>query len=282
MEGRSGCKLEVVRDGSHVVIKKYSSSVGYNKRLLKQANKQQTFYNNLPAGNIFATAKVIETFSSENSLAWFSMPYLFAEKYSNYLEHASVVDLKKLLIPILDYFNSNIKNSVSQKIKQSIILAKIEELRLKVSENLNINNKDYFLYILQYLSTNIPDRALPIGPCHGDFTFSNILFGDNKIYLLDFLDSFIESPLIDIVKLRQDTCFKWSIMLEKEMPLYKKNKLIQTFNYLDEKIAMFCNEQMDMNKWYNYLQIFNLLRIVPYLNSSAEIFFIENSLRQLL
>ena len=132
------------------------------------------------------------------------------------------------------------------------------------------------------MKTNIPGTPLPIGICHGDFTFSNILFGDNKIYLLDFLDSFIESPLIDLVKISQDTCFKWSIMLEKEMPAHQKNKLIQTFNYLDHEIASFCNNQLGMSKWYNYLQVFNLLRIVPYLSNSEEIFFIEKSLRQIV
>lgn len=282
MEGRSGCRLEVVKEGSHVIIKKYSSSLGYNKRLLKQANKQQTFCNNLPANKVFSTARVIETYSSENSLSWFSMPYLFSEKYSNYLEQASIVDLKKLLINLIDYFNFNIRNSVPEKIDDSIIASKIEELKWKVAENVYVTDKDYFSYVLEYLKTNIPDRPLPIGTCHGDFTFSNILFGDSKIYLLDFLDSFIESPLIDIVKIRQDTCFNWSVMLEKEMPSHKKNKLIQTFNFLDREIALFCNNNLGLSIWYNYLQIFNLLRIIPYLNNSAEIFFVEKSLRQIL
>ena len=282
MEGRSGCKLDVVKEGSHVIIKKYSSSIEYNKRLMKQANKQQNFYNNLPDNQIFSTARVIELHSSENALSWFSMPYLFSEKYSNYLEQASTVDLKKLLNNLIDYFNFNIKSSTPQKIDVSIIASKIEELKLKVTDNINATEKEYFFKILEYLKTNIPDMPLPVGTCHGDFTFSNILFGDNKIYLLDFLDSFIESPLIDIVKIRQDTCFKWSVMLEKEMPSHKKNKLVQTFNFLDREIASFCSNNLGLSIWYNYLQVFNLLRIIPYLNNTAEIFFIEKSLRQIL
>lgn len=282
MEGRSGCKLDVLKEGSRVIIKKFSSSIDYNKRLLKQANKQQNFYNNLSENYIFSTARVIETYSSENSLAWFSMPYLFSEKYSNYLEQSSIADLKKLLINLTDYFNFNFKNSSSEEIDDGIIASKIEELKLKVAENISVTHKDYFFHALQYLKTNIPDMPLPMGTCHGDFTFSNILFGDNKIYLLDFLDSFIETPLIDIVKIRQDTCFKWSIMLEKEMPIHKKNKLIQTFNYLDREIALFCSNNLGLSKWYNYLQVFNLLRIVPYLSNTAEIFFIEKSLRQIV
>jgi len=282
MEGRSGCKLDVEKAGSHVIIKKYSSSIEYNKRLLKQAKKQEDFYNNLPGNHFFSTARVIEMYSSENELSWFSMPYLFSEKYSNYLEQASVIDLKKVLNSIIDYFNFNLKKSVSEKIDDCIITSKIEELKWKVAEKKNYTNKDYFFYALGHLKANVPDMPLPIGTCHGDFTFSNILFGDSKIYLLDFLDSFIESPLIDIVKIRQDTCFKWSIMLEKEMQSHKKNKLIQTFNYLDREIAFFCNNTLGLSQWYNYLQVFNLLRIVPYLNNSDEILFIEKSLRQII
>ena len=282
MEGRSGCKLDVVKEGSHVIIKKYSSSIEYNKRLIRQANKQQNFYNNLPDNQIFSTARVIEMYSSETELSWFSMPYLFSEKYSNYLEQASIVDLKKLLDNLIDYFNFNIKSSAPQKIDVGIITSKIEELKLKVTGNINAPEKEYFLNILEHLKTSIPDMPLPTGTCHGDFTFSNILFGDNKIYLLDFLDSFIESPLIDIVKIRQDTCFKWSVMLEKEMPSHKKNKLLQAFNFLDREIALFCNNNLGLSTWYNYLQVFNLLRIIPYLNNTAEIFFIEKSLRQIL
>lgn len=282
MEGRSGCRLEVEKEGTHVIIKKYSSSLQYNKRLLKQAKKQQDFYNNLMATEIFSTARVIEICSEKDALAWFSMPYLFSEKYSNYFEQAGIMDLKKFLSDLINYFKFNLKNSVSQTIGGSLITSKIEELKLKLADNVSAAKNAYFFYVLQYLQSSVPGTPLPIGTCHGDFTFSNILFSDSKIYLLDFLDSFIESPLIDIVKIRQDTCFKWSMMLEKEMPLHKKNKLLQTFNYLDREIGSFCNEQLGLSKWYNYLQVFNLLRIVPYLNNSEEIFFIEKSLRQLV
>ena len=53
----------------------------------------------------------------------------------------------------------------------------------------------------------LSDMLIPVGTCHGDLTFSNILFNGNNYYLIDFLDSFIESPLLDIVKLRQDTAW---------------------------------------------------------------------------
>ncbi len=54
---------------------------------------------------------------------------------------------------------------------------------------------------------------MPVGICHGDLTFSNMLFNGNNYYLIDFLDSFVESPLLDIVKLRQDSAYLWSQLM---------------------------------------------------------------------
>lgn len=54
---------------------------------------------------------------------------------------------------------------------------------------------------------------MPVGVCHGDLTFSNILFNGNNYYLIDFLDSFIEAPLLDIVKIRQDSAHLWSQLM---------------------------------------------------------------------
>ena len=44
---------------------------------------------------------------------------------------------------------------------------------------------------------------IPLGPCHGDLTTSNVLFAHDSsaIALVDFLDSFLESPLVDLAKL---------------------------------------------------------------------------------
>jgi hypothetical protein len=279
MEGRSGCKLEVMKSGEHVIIKKYSSSFDYNKRLIKQAEKQQQFFSNLPPEPKFSTAKVLDVTPAIGSLASFTMPYLFAEKYSDYLEKISFSDLKILLHDILSYLSNNISQANYQLIERSVITSKVEELKGNLNGSLHSDNAPFLSEVMQFLENEVPEDPLPVGTCHGDLTFSNILFGDNKIYLLDFLDSFIESPIIDIVKLRQDTCFKWSVMLEKDMPMHKKNKIIQTFDYLDHEIDAFCEKKLGMTKWYKYLQVFNLMRIFPYLHQPEEVAFIEKSLR---
>lgn len=279
MEGRSGCNLIIEYQEAHAVIKKYSSSLKYNHRLIEQAKKQKDFYL-LNKESAFTTAKILEVSCVENELASFTMNYVFAEKYSEYLDQINVKELKKLLGSFIQYFDDSFKTASNEQINKNIFLDKFKDIRTNISQNQLIRSK-YFLQILNDLENKIPNQPLPVGTCHGDFTFSNILFGEQKIYLLDFLDSFIESPVIDIVKLRQDTCYKWSIMLESTMPQYKVNKLSQIMVYFDLEIENYC-AKLELQEWYIFLQAINLLRIVPYLKVEHEILFIENALRKLL
>jgi len=280
MEGRSGCELIVEQFNGKAQIRKFSNSLGYNKRLVKQAEKQSAFYEN-SVSNIFTTAKVFDIYNSSDELAWFTMPYLFAEKYSNYLDRIDFNELKRIVGYLINYFENGFNISQISPINTEVIFEKIKEVKFNTDKN-PVVDKNLFDDVFIYLNDKIPDDPIPLGSCHGDFTFSNILFGDHQIYLLDFLDSFIESPLIDIVKLRQDTCYKWSIMLEADMPKHKSNKLTQIFNYIDKQVAQYCNNELGMNTWYTYLQAFNLIRIVPYLTNKNEVSFIKNSLTDLL
>ncbi len=279
MEGRSGCELIIEYKNNHATIKKFSNSKQYNHRLLKQAEKQKDFFNS-NSSSVFTTAEVFEISNSEDDLAWFSMGYIFAEKYSDYLDQISIRQVKRVLSNLIQYFDNSFKSASEQQIDRNIFINKLNEIQLNISNNLLIQN-GYFLSIIAQLENSIPDKPLPVGACHGDFTFSNILFGEQEMFLLDFLDSFIESPLIDIIKLRQDTCYKWSIMLESEMPLYKANKLYQILDYFDRKIEAYCNN-LGLQEWYVFLQTINLLRIVPYLKVQSELLFIENALKSLL
>jgi len=52
---------------------------------------------------------------------------------------------------------------------------------------------------------------LPVGPCHGDLTLSNLILDpDSGITLIDFLFTFLESPLQDVAKLKQDFVYGWT------------------------------------------------------------------------
>ena len=103
---------------------------------------------------------------------------------------------------------------------------------------------------------------IPIGKCHGDLTLSNILFDGGENYLIDFLDSFIESPLIDIVKLRQDTAFYWSEKMYTNK--YDSLRLHLILKILDERICIMASQFAWYDQYYHTFQLMNFWRIMQY------------------
>jgi hypothetical protein len=53
--------------------------------------------------------------------------------------------------------------------------------------------------------------CVPLGPCHGDLTLSNVIWSPSLgLVLIDFLATYLESPLQDLAKISQDLEFGWS------------------------------------------------------------------------
>lgn len=278
LEGRSGCRLEVLNTGGVFSVKKFSKERDYNARLLLQAKKQQQYFKQSTSAD-FKTPEVLNQSAATASLTWFEMPYLHGQPYSEFLERCSIADVYKVANKFSFYFQRGFNDAVVHPVDESIFLAKVDALEFSFAHRKDVN-KNLIAWSLDYLK-HLPDRHIPLAPCHGDFTFSNMLFCDDGIYLVDFLDSFVESPLIDLVKFRQDTFFYWSVLIE-HLPGSRASKIIQIFNYLDQYIM----QQVDHNKfvktWYTYLQVFNLLRILPYVYEPEEIDFVEHGIQRLI
>ena len=112
------------------------------------------------------------------------------------------------------------------------------------------------------LKDNSEEICIPVGVCHGDLTFSNILFNGNNYYLIDFLDSFIESPIMDMVKLRQDTAHLWSPLMYTGN--YDSTRLNIICNKIDNELDK-CFRKYDWYcKYYNIFQLLNFMRILQY------------------
>lgn len=59
------------------------------------------------------------------------------------------------------------------------------------------------------VSRAMPD--VPFGRPHGDFTTCNMLLrSDGELHVIDYLDSEVPSPVVDVAKLRQDTRWGWA------------------------------------------------------------------------
>ena len=121
---------------------------------------------------------------------------------------------------------------------------------------------------------------IPIGKCHGDLTFSNILFNGNNYYLIDFLDSFIESPLLDLVKIRQDSKYEWSrLMYEGEVDLVRLSIISQK---IDNEIDTYYSQYAWYREYYHVFQLMNFLRILQYAKEEKVTNYLKNVINSML
>ena len=237
INGISGCSIAI---DSKTIIK---SAISYPKdRLIKQGYKQQQFYH----PKIY-TPQIFNIANDHISMAYIN-GYNFLDFCDKYGPEYIIGKFKI----VIDYIQQNIRETI--ELDRIIIIDKIKEIESKTSLKLDIRVPKHIV--------------IPAGYCHGDLTLSNILIEKDtyNIFYIDFLDSFIESPLIDIVKLRQDTQFLWSVNLFNHKTIdIIRIKLI--FGYLDQ----YLHNYFVPNDWYkiNYtlFQQLNLARTLPYIKN---------------
>jgi aminoglycoside phosphotransferase (APT) family kinase protein len=283
LEGRSGCQIEIIDTDYAVLVRKYASDIGYNHRLEKQVIKQQQFSTLFEKGFTFKAPFVIKMDKSEDGRIYFDMDYARGEKFSDILPNMGLSKLNEICEYLIVYFEKSFQNGIVMPVSHEVIIKKIEEVSTKIIPMTHYS-EELKETMFNFLNHKIPEEPLTLGFCHGDFTFSNMLFNeDDNIFLFDFLDSFIESPLIDIVKLRQDTRFYWSVEIDENLENHKVLKVIQVLNYIDRKIKNYLEESpRNLLNWYKYLEVFNLVRIMPYAQKKGDIQFLQKHLTTLL
>jgi thiamine kinase-like enzyme len=253
--GLSGCKLELLSEN---IIRKHSHSLNYNKRLLIQSTKQANF-SNLEFSNISAP-KVL--FYNLKDLNYFDMEYCTGDNVFQYFEYCSLLEIQEIINILFQYFDHLVHNSFeydNEYVKINII-SKLSSL-VEKSDYKDIIN----LIIENYDVLNISNVKGSF--CHGDLTFGNMLFAKNHIYFIDFLDSFIDSYLIDFAKIKQDLFYHWIAKLNNNKSL----RIVQIFSYfwyniLERYYDIINSEAFDL------FDFINLIRIEPYANETNRLF----------
>ena len=111
-----------------------------------------------------------------------------------YIKKTSTAYGKKLLNNELDglkWYSSRLKNDSSKLIfnynfnkKYSLINIKnISGIKINYLSPLSITSKKIY-QVIKYYTKVWPSKK--ISPCHGDFTFDNIIFLKNKVYIIDW------------------------------------------------------------------------------------------------
>lgn len=280
VKGHSGFSIDIVREGTNLYVYKRCSDADKAERLMRQAAKQEQATGFHYSG--FQTPHIIATEHDTNG-ASIKMDYIYSRNFMEYFESAGFEQIDYFIQTLIRFIEEELAHSPIQVIPADIVNSKFMSVKKTIAANTHIRKDNALASIMEKterLLTGIAEWRLPVGICHGDLTFSNILFTANTYYLIDFLDSFIESPLMDIVKIRQDSAHIWSAKLYTKP--YDPIRLGIISNKIDTELDTYFQQYSWYNAYYLPLQVLNLLRVLQYAKEDAIVDDLETELTKLL
>lgn len=267
LKGHSGCKIELIKDENKFIVRKSAGSTDYNRRLKKQLIKQKMF----SLQNIY-TPKIYYFGKNEEDLFYFDMEYVSGKTFAEYLPQLSTDEIENYIKCIFD--NIYLQNKENNSFAQKIFMQKIIALESKINCYDNLTSP--FAILKKYDWSKISKSF-----CHGDLTLENILITyDKKIYLIDFLDSFYNSWIIDIAKILQDVDLKWSYRNYNLTTNQALRLEIAKIALIDKILGLENGKDLLLSIYHTLL--LNIIRIYPYTNDEQTFIYLNNAVDKLL
>ena len=280
IRGHSGCHIDVVAAEGTSWIQKSALTPEIAARLRRQTHKQREARRSNRLGSVR-----IPEIHSERSLPGggysVRMEYLYLLDCLEFYSTASRDQVDGVANHLIAYLDTNLASSSMKPVEATVLLDKLDSIEKQLALASQIASYQPLLASVRARVADLRGLALPIGPTHGDLTLSNVMVASDLscIGLFDFLDSYLESPLVDIAKVRQDTQFGWSSLM-CEAPL-DRVRFKQIMRHTDAIIV----EHFSKHEWFcrgiDLIQAVNLLRISPYAQSDATHDFVIDALREL-
>ncbi len=257
LNGHSGSKLEIIEQGNKLVLRKFSIN---SMRLVLQAEKQERYWgiiiNESELAPFFRVPEIYKT-----TLGYVDMQFCNGISLLDVIAEKDISVLDIILDHIFKLLQWEFNISKQNWLNNGVLENKVADLRSKIQ-----GGKIYD--ILMDVEANLVGVEVCTGICHGDLTFSNMLFSD-KIVLLDFLDSFIETPIIDLTKLMQEVRLRWSLVTNSDGR--DVTKLNIGYDYLEEKFEPRLDKFIKDNALYPqtvyFFYLLTLIRVLPYCKS---------------
>jgi len=278
--GHSGCAIEIANENEGLFIIKSTNDPGYVYRLKNQAMKQKAF--EAQKSSSIKAPRIFDVYS-DNTCCKIKMEYIYSLNSVAFIENSGFEQINNFLDNIIDFVKSEITHSELKQMDNDLLADKYSDVKEKILANRSLDGdtdiRSWLPTLDRIFKTNL-SFEIPVGTCHGDLTFSNILFSGNSYYLIDFLDSFVETPLLDIVKLRQDTAFNWSGLMYTGTYDQVRHGIVLSF--MDKKI----HESFSAYQWYRdaygIFQLLNFLRVLQYAHEQRVVDFLKNAISHLM
>lgn len=281
VKGHSGCSIEIIRRKKVLYIEKSTNDTKYVERLYQQALKQQcASETKLPFIRIPKILRITKT-PSRMSM---QMEYIYSKNFIDYFETAGFEQISYFVNAIDQYLKSEIERSFMTEVSNNIVLVKFADVDKKTRSNVFLlGNQKVETILLRSAEVfrSLPQSMyMPVGVCHGDLTLSNILFNANHYFLIDFLDSFIESPLIDMVKIRQDTAHHWSpLMYDGDFDHTRYNIISKK---IDTELDAIFSQYIWYRQYYEPFQLMNMLRVLQYAHEQCVVDYLVKEISHIL
>ncbi len=223
--GFSGCKILLIESVNGNFVRKISSGKSYNERLFNQYQKQATF----PCG-VIRTPKVINFGYNEEGLFYFDMEYIQGVTLAEYIKTIEIGKIRNLIEVIVEGFTNATKKEHKKSADLTVFSKKVKDLKDKLLGKDKVIDK-----ALDMLEKHDWSKFIP-SICHGDLTLENIIIKDDEIYLIDFLDSYYDSWLLDIGTLLQDVQALWAYRNQENIGMNTVMRLMVFRDLLLEKM----------------------------------------------
>ena len=277
IKGHSGCQIDVVRDGRELFVYKSSRNPKYLDRLVLQAKKQQAAQD---AGLQHIRIPRIHAINRTGDAVVVKMDYVYSRNFIEYFDNAGFEQIDYLVGALTMFVDYEVSKSEMRTVPGKVVSDKFTDVKKKTLSSELLTSDPEVVDLIERsekVFKEFPSMEIPVGTCHGDLTFSNILFNGNNYYLIDFLDSFIESPLLDIVKLRQDTAWLWSPLMY--IHPYDAIRLQIAFGKIDSALDEYFTKHYPWyGAYYSQLQLMNFLRILQYANDTKVIDYLKQTI----
>ena len=263
--GHSGCQIFLIEeDSGNTFVRKTSKDKDYNERLKIQCEKQMNF-----KSSKINSPKVYNQGYTDDGLFFFDMEYVQGMTLAEYIKTMEIGKIKELVTSLVTSLVPNTNELIFKKENnvQSVFLKKLSSLRATLFDKDNdVINKS-----LDLLESHDWGKMISTS-CHGDMTLENIIVKNDKLYLIDFLDSFYDSWFLDVGTLLQDVYVMWSYRFQEQVNMNTVLRLIVFHDLLVDEIKKIDNDYV-VEIYYALLQ--KLIRIFPYTNDEQTYNFLK-------
>lgn len=267
LPGYSGCNIALYKRQNIFFVRKDAGFENYNERLIKQCEKQENFISN--------TARIPRVLNKgyADGLFYFDMEFARGTNLAVYMRNIQVKEIHNIMNIIFSCIKRD--ESVINPDAKKIFGDKILSLEKKIKEKSNAVRE-----AIEKIKT-FDFSGIPMSPCFGDLTLENMIVSPNgDIFMIDLLDSFYNSWMIDVAKLLQDLEAGWAYRYAK-MDYNLNMRLEVAKQILNEKILKMPNGKALLRDIYRIL-LLNLLRIYPYVNDAVTKAFLDGSVKKIL